>query len=71
MTNVCVKIEKIGPNQTLVIDQTRLYTPDGRTDEQTVNCCKPTYPLFFERGHENTGIRQDLNLKCPHKSAIP
>ena len=30
MTNVCMKFEKAGPNQTLVIDHTRLYTTDGQ-----------------------------------------
>ena len=31
MTNVCIKFEKAGPNQTLVIDRTMLDTTDGRT----------------------------------------
>ena len=35
MTNVCMKFEKAGPNQTLVIDQTRLYTTDGLADSCT------------------------------------
>ena len=35
MTNICMKFEKTGPNQTLVIVQTRLYTMDGCTDGQT------------------------------------
>ena len=35
MANVCMKFEKAGPNQTLVIDRTRLYKTDGRSDGQT------------------------------------
>ena len=29
MTNVCMKFEKVWPNQTLSIDRTSLYTTDG------------------------------------------
>ena len=35
MTNVCRKSEHIGPNQTLVIDRTRLYTTDRWTNGHT------------------------------------
>ena len=37
MTNVCMKFEKAGPNQTLVIDLIRKCEgrTDGRTDGQT------------------------------------
>ena len=34
ITNVCMKFEKAGPKQTLVIDRTRLYTTDGPSDRQ-------------------------------------
>ena len=36
MTNVCMKFEKAGLDQTLVIHPTRLYTTDGPTDRLTV-----------------------------------
>ena len=35
MTNACMKFEKAGLNQTLLIDQTRLYTTDGPTNRRT------------------------------------
>ena len=34
MANVCMKCEKAGPNQTIVVDWTMLYTMDGPTDGQ-------------------------------------
>ena len=43
MTNVCMKFEKAGPNQTLVIDRTGRQT-DGQTD------AKEYTPYFFEEG---------------------
>ena len=45
MTNVCMKFKKAGPNQTLVIDRTRLYTTDRRTGQRTDRCIT-IYPLF-------------------------
>ena len=33
-----MKFEKAGPNQTVVIDGTKLYTTDERTDGQTDRC---------------------------------
>ena len=44
-----MKFEKTGPNQTVVIDRTRLYTTDRRTELWT-DRCKAIYTLFFERG---------------------
>ena len=41
-----MKFENAGPNQTVVIDWTRLYRTDGLTD-----MCKAIYPLFFEGEH--------------------
>ena len=35
MTNVCMKFEKAGPNQTLVTDRTGLYMMDRWTNGQT------------------------------------
>ena len=35
MTDVCNKFKKAGSNQTLVIDRTRLYMKEGRTDRKT------------------------------------
>ena len=35
MTNVCIKFEMAGPNQTLVIDWARLYMMDGWMDRRT------------------------------------
>ena len=51
MTNVCMKFQKAGPNQILVIDLTRKY--DGRTDRETDRQVKSNIPLFFEGGHKN------------------
>ena len=50
MTNVCLKFEKAWPNQTQVINRTRLHMTDGRTDQWT-DSCKAIYSLFFEVGH--------------------
>ena len=50
MTNVCMKFEKAGPNPTLVIDPTRLYTTDGRLDGQ-VQSNIPS--LLRGEGHDN------------------
>ena len=48
VTNVCMKFEKAGPNQTLVIYPTRLYTMDGQTngltDRQVQGNIPPLHP---------------------------
>ena len=48
MTNVCMKFNKAGPNQTLVIDQTRLYTTDRQTHGRTG--AKAPFKAPFEGG---------------------
>ena len=50
MTYVFIKFEKAGPNQTLVIDRTWLYSTDGWTDRRTG---AKQYAPIFERGHNN------------------
>ena len=52
MTNVCMKSEKARPNQTLVIDWTRLYTSDGLTDEPQDRQVQSNIPLSLKGGHK-------------------
>ena len=53
MKNVCMKFEKAGPHQTLVIDWTRKY--DGRTG------AKQYTPSFLKGGGHNY-LRKHMQL---------
>ena len=63
MINVCMKFEKAGPNQTLVIDQTRLYMTDGPKGVKQYNpsspkvtgdiACLAQFLLFSQCFHEH------------------
>ena len=44
LNSVCMKFEKAAPNETRVIDLTRLYKTD--------RWCKAIYPIFFKWGHK-------------------
>ena len=55
--NVCMKFEKAGPNQTIVIDQTRLYMTDGPTDRQVQSNIPP---CSLKWGHKNASYQYYL-----------
>ena len=52
ITNVCMKFEKTGPNLTLVIDRTRKYDTDGKTDRQVQSNIPSPSPSSLKGGHK-------------------
>ena len=57
MTNVCMKFEKAGPNQTLVIDRTRLYIMDGQMNERTDGQVQRNITPLLQGGHNYLDLK--------------
>ena len=67
MTNyVCMKFEKAEPNQTLVIDQRRLYMTDG----QTVRQVQSKMPPLLQRGGGGKYKENHGRMHFPYSSIL-
>ena len=50
ITNVCIKFEKAGPDQTPIIDRTRLYTMDRPMDGRSNRHVQSNIPPLIGKG---------------------